>query len=275
MADDIAALFRAAGIDAPVLTVDGPHLAAAAEQAVAGGCTTLVAGGGDGTVSTIAAVAARTGAALGVLPLGTLNHFARDLGIPTDLEKSVDTIARGQTTAVDVGRVNGQLFLNNSSLGLYPRLVWEREQQQLLGRRKWAALAVAGLRVWRQFRRIAVTVESSGYQRTVRSPFVFIGNNEYTLEGGRIDTRARIDAGTLQLCMAPGVDRIGMLRIVAAAFAGRVAAVADFEAMAVAELTIRGRSARLGVSLDGEMTTLASPLRYRVCPGALRVIVPA
>lgn len=274
-ADRVEELLRSAGIDAPVLTVDGHHVAAAAEQAVASGSSVLVAGGGDGTVSTVAAVAARAGVTLGILPLGTLNHFARDVGIPSDLGAAIDVIANGRPMPVDVGDVNGRLFLNNSSLGLYPRMVWEREQEQRRGRRKWPALAVAMFRVWRQYRWIAVTVEGDGSRRIVRTPFVFIGNNEYTLDGGRIDNRGRLDAGVLQLCIAPGVDRTGMLRIVAAALAGRVGTVEAFESQLLTEVTIRGQRTRLGVSLDGEMTTLTSPLRYRIRRRALRVLVPA
>jgi diacylglycerol kinase family enzyme len=274
-ADRVEALLRTAGIDAPVLTVDGHHVAAAAEQAVAAGSSILVAGGGDGTVSTVAAVATRAGVTLGILPLGTLNHFARDLGIPSDLEAAIDVITHGRPVPVDVGEVNGRLFLNNSSLGLYPRMVWEREQEQRRGRRKWPALAVAMFRVWRQYRKITVSVEGNGSRRIVRTPFVFIGNNEYTLEGGRIDNRERLDAGVLQLCIAPGVDRMGMLRIVTAAVAGRVGAVDAFEAQLLTDVTIGGQSIRLGVSLDGEMTTLRSPLRYRIRPRALRVLIPS
>jgi diacylglycerol kinase family enzyme len=223
----------------------------------------------------VAAVAAQAGATLGVLPLGTLNHFAHDIGIPSDLEAAIDVIANGRTMRVDVGDVNGHTFLNNSSLGLYPRMVWEREREQRRGRRKWAALAIASARVWRQYRRIDVTVEGGGTRRIVRTPFVFVGNNEYTVDGGRIDTRARLDGGVLQLCIAPGVDRAGMLRIVGAALAGRLADVEAFEAQTLPALTISGRTPRLGVSLDGEMTTLTSPLRYQIRRGVLRVLVPA
>ena len=122
---------------------------------------------------------------------------------------------------------------------------------------------------------IGVVVEGQGDRRVVRTPFVFVGNNEYTLEGGRIDTRARLDAGVLQVCVAPGVDRLGMLRIFAAAIAGRVGTTDMFEATTVPALIIRGRTSRLGVSIDGEMMTMQSPLRYRIRRGALRVVVPA
>lgn len=271
----IAELLRGRPLDAVIEYASGDSLAEAARTAVAAGSTMLVAAGGDGTVSTVASVAVVHGTVLGVLPLGTLNHFARDAGVPLDLDAAMAAITCGRVISIDVGDVNGHVFLNNSSIGVYPRLVWEREQQQRQGRRKWTALALAALRVWREYRRITVTIEGHGYRWNVRTPFVFVGNNEYAIDGGRIDARSSLNAGRLQLCMAPGADRGRMARIVLAAIAGRLAAVEGFEAVLATELTIAARSRRVGVSLDGELKILESPLRYAIRPRALRVMVPA
>src|SRR5476649_731552 len=114
----------------------------AAKRALARGVDAVVAGGGDGTINAVASVLAGSSVALGVLPLGTLNHFAKDLNIPLDLDQAIATIARGTTAQVDVGDVNGRIFVNNSSLGLYPHIVRARDQQQRrLGRGKWTRLA--------------------------------------------------------------------------------------------------------------------------------------
>jgi diacylglycerol kinase family enzyme len=274
-AASLAELLRGKPLDVAVDAVPGDSLAAAARRAVDAGSTMLVAAGGDGTVSTVASVAAEHGLVLGVLPLGTLNHFARDAGIPLALDEAIAAITCGRVSTIDVGDVNGHIFLNNSSIGIYPRLLWEREQQQRLGRRKWTALALAALRVWREYRRLTVTIEGRGYCQNVRTPFVFVGNNEYAIEGGRLDARASLNAGRLQFCMAPDADRGRMTRIVIAAMAGRLGAVEGFEAVPATELTIVPRSRRVGVSLDGELAVLESPLRYRIRPGALRVMVPA
>jgi diacylglycerol kinase family enzyme len=271
----IAELLRGGPLDgSPLEAVPGHRLAAAAAQAVASGCSLLIAAGGDGTVSTVASVAASHGVVLGVLALGTLNHFARDAGIPPDLEAAVAILTRGQVATIDVGEVNGRVFVNNSSIGVYPRLIWERQQQQQQGRPKWTAFALAGLRIWREYRRITVTIEGRGYRRNVRTPFVFVGNNEYAIEGGRIDARSSLDRGRLQLCMAPGADRGRMALIVFAAIAGRLGMVEGFESVPATELTIAASSRRMGVSLDGELMILAPPLRYRIRPRALRVMVP-
>ena len=144
----------------------------------------IVAGGGDGTVSTVAAALVDTDICLGVLPLGTLNHFAKDLGLPLDLEAAVRCIATGVTSRVDVGEVNGRVFVNNSSLGLYPDIVRDREQQQKrFGRGKWHALLRASIAALRRYPFLQVSLAVEGRERAYRTPFVFIGNNAYRMEG--------------------------------------------------------------------------------------------
>src|SRR3954471_17771311 len=135
----IQSLFDKHGLRVRLERVREPgDLPARARQAASRG-DVLVAGGGDGTVSSVASVAADAGATMGVLPMGTLNHFAKDLGIPLDLEHAVATVAGGHVREVDVGEVNGRVFVNNSSVGLYPRMVWERDAEQRRGRTKWTA----------------------------------------------------------------------------------------------------------------------------------------
>jgi diacylglycerol kinase family enzyme len=121
----------------------GTELLAFAAQAVSEQSNPVVAGGGDGTVNVVATKLVGTGTALGVLPLGSLNHFSKDAGIPQDVEQAVSTIFTGRVTAVDVGEVNDRIFLNNSSLGTYPEVVRMREEEQRHGQGKWAALVHA------------------------------------------------------------------------------------------------------------------------------------
>jgi diacylglycerol kinase family enzyme len=126
--------FRALGADARItFAADGTDLVNLARVTARGDAERIVAGGGDGTLNAVAAATIDSGKTLGVLPLGTLNHFAKDLGIPLDLEGAVGAIVAGHAVRVDVGEVNGHLFLNNASLGLYPRIVRERERQQRAG----------------------------------------------------------------------------------------------------------------------------------------------
>ena len=271
----IAGVLEAAGVDARIEAVPGALAQAAAEHAIRDGFSIVAAAGGDGTVNAVASAVAGTAAVLGVLPVGTLNHFAKDLGVPLPLDRATETILHGRTVRVDAGEVNGRLFLNNSSLGTYPSLLLEREQQRRGGRHKWLAHGVAALRVWQRYRRVHVEYEMDRQRRTVLTPFVFVGNNEYTLEGTKIGSRERLHDGHLQVCMAPGMSRVDVIRTLAAALAGRLDGVERFEVIRASEFAIHARRRRLLVSLDGELAVLETPLRYRVRPGVLRIRVPA
>ena len=151
-ASELRRLLADAGLDAELTLADGGDaIIAAARRAVEGGAQLVAAGGGDGTINAVASVVAGSGVRFGVLPLGTLNHFAKDLGIPLTLPEAVRNLATGRPVAVDVGEVNGRIFLNNSSLGLYPDIVHDREKQQRrLGRGKWLAACLTGLFIWQR-----------------------------------------------------------------------------------------------------------------------------
>ena len=120
------------------------------KSALVDGSEVVIAAGGDGTVSAVAALLVDSEAALGILPLGTLNHFAKNVGLPIDIEEALEVIDQGNVRRTDVGEVNGKVFLNNSSLGLYPMVVRGRIQKQRLGRSKWAALFWSALAVLRR-----------------------------------------------------------------------------------------------------------------------------
>jgi diacylglycerol kinase family enzyme len=234
----------------------------------------LVAGGGDGTVSAVAAAVAGTDAALGILPLGTLNHFAKDAGVPLDLDEAVRAIAGGRTVRVDVGDVNGRPFIHIASVGMYASLIAERLAMQRLGRGKWLAHALAAARVWRRYHRLHVLLNAQGRKRTVRTPFVFIGNNEYELSGLQLGGRKTLDAGRLHVCMAPGMPRRRVAQMILMAIFGDISRLEGFESFPATELTLDAGIARVRVSLDGEVIALDGPLAFRIRREALRVVVP-
>ena len=169
LVDRLTNLFRRAGsgVDCTIRLVHGAdEIADALKTAVGERPSAIVAAGGDGTVSAVVAAIVDTDIALGVLPLGTLNHFAKDLGLPLDLEAAVDRLLSGATRRVDVGEVNGRTFVNNSSLGLYPDIVRDRERQQKrLGRRKWPAFALACLSALRRYPFLGVRLTVGGSER--------------------------------------------------------------------------------------------------------------
>ncbi|MDC8760042.1 diacylglycerol/lipid kinase family protein [Janthinobacterium fluminis] len=269
--------FRAHGFAAAITLADsGEQMIATARRAVADGAALVVAGGGDGTVNAVAAALVDSGIPFGVLPLGTLNHFAKDLRIPLALDEAIANLARGVPVKVDVGEVNGRVFLNNSSLGLYPDIVRDREKQQRrLGRGKWLAFGWAAMTALRRYPFLDVRLQLNGGQRARSTPFVFIGNNEYLMQGLNIGERARLDCGLLSLYVAQRPGRLGLLRMALHALFGRLAQLQDFDVLATRELAIHTHHKRLRVATDGEVTVMATPLHYRIRVAALRVLVPA
>jgi diacylglycerol kinase family enzyme len=175
----IAALFAALG-ETPriVQPQSGSELISLAREAARGNEQTIVAAGGDGTISTVAGELAGMEKTLGVLPMGTLNHFAKDLRIPLDLAAAVRAVVHGRVKAVDAGEVNGRIFINNSSLGIYPQIVSRRQmQQQRLGRSKWPAFFRATMHAFRRFPFLHLQIEIEGQQLARTTPFLFVGNN--------------------------------------------------------------------------------------------------
>lgn len=274
--ETLADAFHQEGLDAEVwCTGPGSTVMHLAQQAAASDDETIVAGGGDGTVSAVAGALADSPKRLGVLPLGTLNHFAKDLKLPTVLADSIKVLAAGHERRVDVGEVNGRVFLNNSSLGLYPRIVRHRtEQQERLGRRKWPAFVVAALSALSVLPRLRLEIMADGVPRQTRTPFFFIGNNAYHMQGLRIGERDRLDAGSLHAYYAANAGRWGLVALAARSLVGRVAQSNDFEMLSARELIVHPRRPTVDVSLDGEVCHLTAPLRYRIRPQALRVIAP-
>ncbi len=253
---------------------NGDELAELARDAAHGPYKTIVAGGGDGTVRSIAAAIIDTDKILGVLPLGTLNHFAKDLKIPLELEAAALTVISGHTTEVDVAEVNDRIFLNNSSLGLYPIIVREREKRERLGFRKWPAAFWATLQALRRypFLDVRVHVNDEFIDRT--TPFVFVGNNEYVMSLLNIGWRDRLDKGMLSVYITHRTSRLKLIGLAMRAMIGRLRQDKDFIELFTDEVKIESRHKRLRVAFDGEIDVMRPPLHYRIRTRALRVVVP-
>ena len=278
-ADDVSRLLLAmterAGVPARIEVLHDPGTVPdLVDRALAGGVTTVVAGGGDGTVSSVAACLVDRDARLGVLPLGTLNHFAKDLGLPLEAETAMAVVLAGHATRVDVGEVNGRVFLNNSSIGLYPRMVQLRQRADAHGWRKWLVAARAAFAVMRHRADLGVQLEADGVVTARRTPLVFIGNNVYRMEGLAAGSRTSLEDGVLSLYVLRVRGWGGMLRAGWQVIAGKVHEGDALDAFEVAEATVNLRHERVPVALDGEVVPMSTPLCYRVRPRALRVLVP-
>lgn len=270
----LADAFIAHGLRARVQAVRGADLAAQARRAVDAGAGLVIAGGGDGTVNAVATVVAGTSAALGVLPLGTLNHFARDLGLPLDLPGAIAACAAGARRRIDVGEVNGRAFLNNASIGLYPALVLERDEERRAFRRgKYQAMALALARAARRLPLQRVRLGIAGRSLLARTPFVFVANNAYRFRLGGFARRPCLDDGLLWCYLPRRHGRRGFARLVLAAALGDAGGTGDLAALPVRRFVLQSHRRLLPVALDGEVVHLRPPLRFRTRAGALAVAV--
>jgi diacylglycerol kinase family enzyme len=264
--EDIQRALREADLDAEVRQVDGAAAAAAAQA------DAVVAAGGDGTVSAVASALAGTETPLGILPLGTLNHFARDLGLPLELREAARVVAAGHVRQVDVAEVNGHAFVNNSSVGFYPHVVRKRTRLRAsLG--KWLAMAWSAVAVLWRLPRMRLRLRTAAGEAPVVTPFLFVGNNRYEA-GVAAARREAIDRGELRIYVARWAGRLGFMRVALRWFFGR-GRDQDVAELSVRSVSVESHRSTLHVAADGEVLRLRPPLRYVIRPRALRVLAPA
>ena len=271
----VAELFKENGVEVNIsIAKNSIEIGKLAEKAAKGNAEIIVAGGGDGSVSAVAAEVVRTKKKLGILPLGTLNNFSKDLRIPQDLAEAVRVIAEGNTKQIDVGEVNGRIFVNNSSIGLYPRIVKRREKRQRLGWGKWRSALWAALKILKLSPFFAVRLDTAAGRRIIRTPFVFVGNNAYEMDFFNIGRRETLDDGKLSVYFLHRSGRKGLLLLVVRTIFGRLRQTKDFEEISTEEIMIETRKTRVLAAFDGEIEKLETPLRYKILPKVLSVIVP-
>jgi diacylglycerol kinase family enzyme len=250
----------------------GVDLGRAIDEAAAQG-RGVVAAGGDGTVNAVAQHVAATGTPLGVLPAGTLNHFARDLGV-RDMDVALEVLTDGRIAAVDAGRAGERYFVNNAGLGLYPELVYERERHEhRVG--KWRAAARAARQILGNADPVVGTIVADGDEKALLAWAVFVGNNRFGAQTGRIGTRERIDQGTLDLRLLT----VGKRRASRTKFAWRVLRSRQWRGRRLISRDARKVGIRIVgeprlVSWDGESGGPLSEVDFEIVPRALRVIVP-
>jgi diacylglycerol kinase family enzyme len=274
-AAEILAGCKERGIEATAHLCAGARLSAKATELARSGVDAVVAAGGDGTVSAVAAglATSATDVVLGVIPLGTLNHFAKDLGVP-EVGVALDVIAAGHIERIDVGEVNGRVFVNNSSIGLYPEMVVQRDDDQRRnGAGKWPAMLRAAFRTLMRFPLLHVAIALADRVFSARTPIVFVGNNEYDRELNELGTRRRLDRGRLAIYTIRSTRRLHMFWVLLRTLVRR-GKHDDFEKHTVERADIVTSKRSLKVALDGEVVRMKPPLTYKSHPGALRVFAP-
>jgi diacylglycerol kinase family enzyme len=272
-ASDVDRALRAAACF-DVRAVAPDEVTQAVEAAVEKGVTRIAAVGGDGTISAAAAAVARTGVELVVIPAGTFNHFARDYGIPVDLDAACAAATTGRVIDADVAWVNGRLFLNTSSVGAYSNFVRVRERlEPNIG--YWAASAYSIVRTMFRMHPFRVWFETDGVHQAYETPLVFIGVGERELKLPTLGNRVEGGRSGFHVMIVRGRTRARLLALAFEAAARGTRAISRTPHMAsffVSHFKIEQRHST--VAVDGEVVMMDSPLEYELGPGALKLVVP-
>lgn len=255
--------------------VEPEELVAHFREAVRNKVPRIVVAGGDGTIAAAAAAAARNETELAVLPGGTLNHFAKDNGIPTDLARAAEVAAGDTVRTVDLGYLEDRVFLNTSSIGLYVKFVRVRENlEKRLGYR--LASLLAGFRMFSDLRMIAVKLEVDGKEMIYRTPLVFIGVGERELQVPTLGSRVQNGRRGLHVMVVRGRRPARLFALALAAIATgtkEIARTPHFESFIVDRCTIDLNRPSALVALDGELHRMETPLEYRIERDVLRLVV--
>ncbi|PZQ99505.1 MAG: diacylglycerol kinase [Cereibacter sphaeroides] len=253
----------------------GSAIVRAAQQAVKDGADVVIALGGDGTQSAVAGVLAGSDRVMAVLPGGTFNYFARGLGVGDTLDAALETILNGQIGTVDIGEVNGRIFLNNASFGIYPEILERREAiYDRYGRSRAAAYwsVLLSLLDLRDPMHLALTV--NGATRHFYTPLAFAARSPYQLEGLGLDGADAVRAGHFALFLAKGKSPGGLMSAAFRLAMGRTARGQDFDLVISDDLLIETSHPTRLVAFDGEKARLTGPFHLRMRPGALSIILP-
>lgn len=234
----------------------------------------VVVGGGDGTILSAVGNGLGRDRPLGILPLGTLNLFARDIGLTLDPIAAARAVAHAGTAAIDLAEVDGRPFAIWASLGMHPWIVRRRDHLQRRRRSKMTAMAIAALRALVLFPQLDVTLTPDQAEpRRVRAPMLFISNNAWRDEPPPL-SRQSLDTGRLEVHIAICSGRLSLLWLAVEALLGRWRSSARLQTFSAREVQVASTRRRLMLSLDGEVAVMTPPLHFRVRPRALKVLMP-
>jgi diacylglycerol kinase family enzyme len=234
----------------------------------------FVAAGGDGTVNAVVQPLVYSESALAVIPIGTFNHFARDIGVPLGWREALDVAMSGATSQVDAARANERFFVNNVSMGLYPEMVARREER---GRDypRWKARLYAAYTTLRKYPHVTVTLESEHHQMAVRTHVLMVSNNTYDLSRIGVQApRATLEEGRLSVYWLPHIARLSLMRFLAHYLAGRVREAPGFRSFRTSRMKVHSSHRSLSIGIDGELHTVGLPLVITIVPRSLLVKVP-
>lgn len=273
--DKLSRTFQQTGVPLRVEQVrEDTDITSLIRDAVDRGVTAVIAGGGDGTLNAVAQGLRDSPVPMAILPIGTLNHLARDLSIPLDPGRAIESLNVSHEILMDLGEVNGRVFLNNSIIGLYPAYRFARDRRERRGWSRWRAIASA---IWTVIRRrplLDVRLVADGREIRRDTPYILVANNEHRMEGYRLGERSRLDQNRLWVYVMRPLSSWGMIRLVFSLLFGTFNKKDDFEVFSARSLRVASRRKQIGVALDGDVVKMNMPLEYRSLPAALHVLTP-
>jgi len=262
------------GIDAKLITPDdGETLEDCAERLLQNGADPLVAAGGDGTIAALAGPCYRAGTRLGIIPMGTFNYFARAHGISQDLDRAVALLAQQPERDVAPGKVNGRIFLNNLSIGVYPTILQEREDiYARYGRSRAAAYWSVLKALVRRPRSLKLRLDLDGKTQELSTPLAFIAASAYQLDEFGLDDRDALRNGQFPIFIAPQVTRRALLHTAWRLSLGKAVKGPDYRVLTARNIEITPEQSKVLVACDGEKINMDAPLRIHLPDRPLRLI---
>lgn len=270
--------FAHAGHTVNVAAVKPRDMQATLRKAITARPDALIVGGGDGSLNGALNMLGSTPITLGVLPLGTMNLTARDIGLPPDPVDAAKAMARGVIAPIDVAAINGTRFLHAAVLGFYPWMVLDRDRaRRRRGLSKWPAMIRAGWRALFRRHELEVDVElgtDQGERVQLRTPLLVVANNRFVDGAGPVPTRASLSDGELAVYVADAPGPLALLRLAMEVAAGRWESAPGIHFAACKAVTVTSRRRRVRVAVDGELMHFEPPLSFRLMEGHLSFVMP-
>ena len=250
-------------------------IAGLVDRALDEGADTIIAAGGDGTAMAVAGAMVGRDAAFGVLPLGTFNFFARGLGLPEDPAEAARVLASARAHPIHVGTVNGRVFLNNASLGIYPAVLKMRESVYArYGRRRIMAHWSVVKSFLRFQRPMHLTIETEDETRLARTPLLFVSRSAYQLDAFGLKGAGAIADDAFAVLIARGETRADLFRSAARLVTRTAVEGRDYDLIHARQLTVHTRRSRALLAYDGEKARAPSPFAFRMSDQPLTILLP-
>ena len=258
-----------------ITVVSGKTIARVAQEKAASGCEILVAGGGDGTICSVAEAALPAGKTLGIVPLGTFNYFAHNLGVPLAVEAAARVILDGQVVRAPVFDLNGRLVLNNVSIGIHPAVLWRRRRlYRRWGRNQISAYLSVVLTSFQPAPRLRVRLATGNGEAERETPLVMVCSNAYQMQLFQLAGTECLAAGKFALYVARMAGPATILRLGLRTLLRTLRPGTDYEVVCASEVKIETHRRYLRAAVDGELEKMKSPMRFRVAPQPLCVLAP-